>query len=288
MFIIFLSFILVFITFNNVMHVGIHVGHAHEDYVGDSIVEYEEDHDDGEVADFEIYPGDVVKKIQNNEDVILLDVRTLEEYQETHLENSLLLPVQELSQQALNKIGLGEDMKDKEIIIYCRSGNRSKTAYDIMDSLGYTNIKSVSGGMVHWEEDNYPFTESGEYKGVLSNTEMSEEVDSGPRIFFDRILYDFGDVPQSAGVISTTFEIMNIGNEKLEIGALSTSCGCTTAEISGKSIDPGNSATLTVSFDPDFHSEPSDKLTRTVFIPTNDINQPEAEVKITVDILEGE
>ena len=154
MFIIFLSFILVFITFNNVMHVGIHVGHAHEDYVGDSIVEYEEDHDDGEVADFEIYPGDVVKKIQNNEDVILLDVRTLEEYQETHLENSLLLPVQELSQQALNKIGLGEDMKDKEIIIYCRSGNRSKTAYDIMDSLGYTNIKSVSGGMVHWEEDN--------------------------------------------------------------------------------------------------------------------------------------
>lgn len=125
----------------------------------------QEHHEDEMVESYEIYPGDVADKIKNKEDIILLDVRTPEEYEEVHLENALLLPVQELSAKSLASIGLGEGAKDKEIIIYCRSGARSKTAYDIMKSLGYTNIKSVSGGMIHWEEDNYPFTEMGPYTG---------------------------------------------------------------------------------------------------------------------------
>lgn len=125
----------------------------------------DENHEDEAVAAYEIYPGDVVDKIKNKENIILLDVRTPEEYEEIHLERALLLPVQELSAQSLADIGLGENAKDKEIIIYCRSGGRSKTAYDIMNSLGYTNVKSIAGGMIHWEEDNYPFTESGPYTG---------------------------------------------------------------------------------------------------------------------------
>jgi len=278
-----------FFLFNNVLHRGFHIGHHHGAFssMDDMWEHMENNHDDERVASYEIYPGDVVKKIQNNENIILLDVRTPEEYAEIHLENALLLPVQNLSQQTLNGINLGEDSKNKEIIIYCRSGNRSKTAYDIMDSLGYSNIKSVAGGMVHWQEDNYPFTESGQYKGTSFNTEVSQE-ESGAKISFDRVLHNFGNVPQSRGIISTTFVVKNTGNAELKIGELSTSCGCTTAEISDKNIDPGNSATLTVFFDPNFHSEPADKLTRTVFIPSNDTNQPEAEVKITVDILEGE
>jgi len=243
------------------------------------------DHAD-DTAEYEISPANVVAKIQNNEDIVLLDVRTLEEYAEVHLENALLLPVGELSGQTLADIGLGESAKDKEIIIYCRSGGRSKQAYDIMDSLGYTNIKSVAGGMVHWQEDNYPFTETGEYDGSVSSpVEINE---SGAQIAFDRTTHNFGDVPQSQGILETTFEIRNDGQSVLEIGELSTSCGCTTVEISNQSIQPNGTATLTVYFDPDFHAEPADELTRTVFIPTNDPSQPEAEVKIMVDILEGE
>ena len=45
---------------------------------------------------------------------------------------------------------------------------------------------------------------------------------------------------------------------------------------------------LTVVFDPDFHEEPVDVFKRTVFIPTNDPNTPEAEVSVQVDIAEGE
>jgi len=126
----------------------------------------EESHEDAPVAVHEIYPGDVADKITRGENMILLDVRTPQEHEEIHLENSLLLPVDEISVSTLNKIGLGEDSKDKEIILYCRSGNRSQRAYDLMTALGYTNLTSVQGGMVHWQEDNYPHSESGAYEGA--------------------------------------------------------------------------------------------------------------------------
>ncbi|MEZ4104281.1 MAG: DUF1573 domain-containing protein [Candidatus Paceibacterota bacterium] len=250
----------------------------------------EEHHEDEEVKNYEIYPGDVADMIAAKEDIILLDVRTLEEYETVHLENALLLPVQELSQQSLTAIGLGEDMKDKEIILYCRSGARSKTAYDIMTSLGYTNLKSVGGGMIHWEEDNYPFTETGTYTGPTTNTgvDMTQEVESGPRASVDRALHDFGVIPQFGGTVDTDFTLTNTGEGTLTIGTLTTSCSCTSASIAKQSLAPGESTAVTVVFDPDFHEEPVDVFKRTVFIPTNDPNNPEVEVAVQVDIIEGE
>lgn len=248
-----------------------------------------EHHEDEMVESHEIYPGDVADKIKNKEDIILLDVRTLEEYEEIHLENALLLPVQELSAQSLANIGLGEDAKNKEIIIYCRSGARSKTAYDIMDSLGYTNIKSVGGGMIHWEEDNYPFTEAGAYTGSqMMNENDTNTSKDGPRITLKRAFYDFGVIPQYSGTVQETFTVKNDGTKVLTIGDITTSCSCTSATISSTSINPGKSAELTVVFDPDFHEEPLGVFKRTIFISTNDPTTPEAEITIQVDIKEGE
>jgi len=254
-----------------------------------SMMSGEEHHEDEMVENHEIYPGDAADKIKNKEDIILLDVRTPEEYEEVHLENALLLPVQELSAQSLANIGLGEDAKDKEIIIYCRSGARSKTAYDIMRSLGYTNIKSVSGGMIHWEEDQYPFTEVGKYTGshMIMSEDDKEVIESVPRITLDRIFHDFGVIPQYGGVVQEIFNVENTGSNALVIGDITTSCSCTSASVSKATIDPGESVDLTVVFDPDFHEEPLDVFKRTVFIPTNDPLTPEAEITIQVDIAEG-
>jgi rhodanese-related sulfurtransferase len=257
----------------------------------DSVVVSEEHHDDDEVKNYEIYPGIVAEKITNNEDVIILDVRTPEEYEELHLKNALLLPVQELSGQSLASIGLGEDVKDKEIIIYCRSGARSKTAYDIMDSLGYTNIKSVSGGMIHWEEDQYPHTESGPYAGQTysqTNADNEDAESGGPRVVVEDPFHDFGVIPQYGGVVKKDFAVKNEGSETLIVGDITTSCSCTSAQISQTEIPAGGRATLTVVFDPDFHEEPLGVFKRTVFIPTNDPTMSEAEVVIQTDIAEGE
>lgn len=244
----------------------------------------EETHEDAPTAVYEIYPGDVADKITAGEDIILLDVRTPEEYAEIHLENSLLLPVDEISQAALNRIGLGESTKDKEIILYCRSGNRSQRAYDMMTALGYTNLSSVQGGMVHWQEDNYPHTETGAYEGVDYTTEQPVAM-SGAQISFDTDTYDFGQIEKLGGTVTTDFTFTNTGTEDLVLGDITTSCSCTSATVSATTIAPNEKGIVTVVFDPNFHEEPQGKFTRTVFIPTNDANMPEAEVSVSVEII---
>jgi len=283
--IILLAVTVLFFLFNNVIHAGFHVGHNHNDV---DMMEMTGEHDDDVLAEHEIYPGAVAEKIKNGEDIILLDVRTLEEYTEVHLENALLLPVEKLSKDTLEQIGLGESAKDKEIILYCRSGARSQVAYNIMDSLGYTNIKSVAGGMIHWQEDNYPYTGSGSYKGVLVGVDDEMAQEGGSKIILDRELHDFGAISQYGGTVETTFTVKNGGTENLIIGDLTTSCSCTSASISSSNIAPNSKAVLTVVFDPDFHEEPLGTFKRTVFIPTNDPTTPEAEAVISVDVLEKE
>ena len=253
---------------------------------GLEIIESHDDEDD-QVEEYEIYPGDVVDKIINGEDIILLDVRTLEEHAEVHLENSYLLPVQELSQKSLDEIGLGQVVKDREIIVYCRSGGRSKTAYDIMTSLGYTNVKSAAGGMIHWEEDEYPYTEVGEYVlPVLKKIEMSDSV--SPKISLNISEYDLGEITQYGGVVEIPVIVSNDGIGDLIVGDITTSCSCTSSTIEENIIEEGKSSTLTVIFDPDFHEEPLGVFKRTVFIPSNDVESPEVMFTILVDILEGE
>lgn len=263
-----------------------HMGRSEASEIHDEMMGH---HDDA-AESHEIYPGDVAEMMRVNKDIILLDVRTPEEYEEIHLTGATLLPVQQLSQQSLNEIGLGEDMKDKEIYLYCRSGSRSQTAYSIMESLGYSNIKSIAGGMIHWEEDDYPFTESGVYQGgmIMHEDDMTMEDSESPQIIIDRTTHDFGVIPQYGGTVETAFIVMNKGEDTLEMGDITTSCSCTSATILDSSIEPGESTTLTVIFDPDFHEEPLGVFKRTVFIPTNDPQNPEAEVSITVDIAEGQ
>lgn len=86
-------------------------------------------------------------KVMMEEDpaIILVDVRTQEEYTEEHIPGALLVPVDELENLA------SEMMPDKEAtyIIYCRSGNRSATAAQMLIELGYINIYDM-GGIIDW------------------------------------------------------------------------------------------------------------------------------------------
>lgn len=87
------------------------------------------------------------KEIMDNQtDYIILDVRTPFEYEEEHIEGAILIPDNEIAQKA------EETLKDKDqlILVYCRSGRRSKLASDELIKLGYTNIKDF-GGIIDWE-----------------------------------------------------------------------------------------------------------------------------------------
>ncbi len=86
------------------------------------------------------------KKIMDTEEgYIILDVRTQEEYNESHIPGAILIPNTEIEERA------EEVLTDKSqlILVYCRSGRRSKMAAEALVELGYTNIREF-GGILDW------------------------------------------------------------------------------------------------------------------------------------------
>lgn len=79
-------------------------------------------------------------------DAVILDVRTEEEYSDCHITGAICIPNETIDESVL------EQLPDKEqlILVYCRSGNRSKQASEKLADLGYTNIKEF-GGINTWQ-----------------------------------------------------------------------------------------------------------------------------------------
>ena len=78
-------------------------------------------------------------------DYIIIDARTEEEFSAGHIEGAILIPEYEITAWA------PKELPDKEqlILVYCRSGRRSKIASDALVELGYTNVKEF-GGIIDW------------------------------------------------------------------------------------------------------------------------------------------
>ncbi len=106
-----------------------------------------------------------------------------------------------------------------------------------------------------------------------------------PRVSVSPSSYNFGDVVQSEGTVSTTFTVKNTGGETLTINRLSTSCGCTTAEMNKDPLQPGESREMTVTFDPMVHPDQFGKIERVVYLQTSDPDRPEIEIDITGNVI---
>lgn len=78
-------------------------------------------------------------------DYIILDVRTMDEFNEKHIEGAVLYPVTSIGEDASDYI----PSLDTTVLVYCRSGNRSATASAILADLGYTNVYDF-GGIIDW------------------------------------------------------------------------------------------------------------------------------------------
>lgn len=85
----------------------------------------------------------VYKAINDNSDVVILDVRTLEEYNEGHITNAVNIPIDDIDTIDIEK--------DKTIYVYCASGNRSKMATNKLIDMGYTDVYDMGG------INNYPY-----------------------------------------------------------------------------------------------------------------------------------
>ncbi|MEN3037574.1 MAG: rhodanese-like domain-containing protein [Candidatus Kryptonium sp.] len=96
----------------------------------------------------DITPIEAQRKIEQNKKVLLLDVRTKEEFSEWHLKNAVNIPVQELEER-LDEL---KKYKDFEIIVYCKGGVRSKIAGEILVKNGFKYVYNLSGGINEWKK----------------------------------------------------------------------------------------------------------------------------------------
>ena len=102
---------------------------------------------DGGSATYEQISGAEAKALMDSESgYIIIDARTQEEYDQGYIPGAILIPEYEIADRAEKEL----PDKDQLILVYCRSGRRSKIAAEELVKLGYTNVKEF-GGIIDWE-----------------------------------------------------------------------------------------------------------------------------------------
>lgn len=147
----------------------------------------------------------------------------------------------------------------------------------LLNVLNFTNIRILAGGYTHWLEDGQTI----ELRSPKKTKQISEDSSEVGLKVLPQV-HDFGLIRKEDGIVSTTFMVQNTSAAEISTTEITTSCGCTTAEIDSELIPPGESRTLLVHFDPNFHKEPDGKFSRTVFLQTT--NDKEVQAKIEVEI----
>ena len=95
-----------------------------------------------------ITPEEVKQRLDAGEKLNIVDVREPHENAEFNI-GGTLIPLGNIQTMQIDEI---EDLKDKEVICYCRSGNRSGQACMFLDAMGFKNTRNLTGGMLSWEE----------------------------------------------------------------------------------------------------------------------------------------
>ena len=102
---------------------------------------------DGGSATYDQISGAEAKALMDSENgYVIIDARTQEEYDQGHIPGAILIPEYEIADRAEKEL----PDKDQLILVYCRSGRRSKIAAEELVKLGYTNVKEF-GGIIDWK-----------------------------------------------------------------------------------------------------------------------------------------
>lgn len=92
--------------------------------------------------------SELKKRIDSGEDLNIVDVREPHEHEEFNI-GGILVPLGEIRAMQVDEL---EELKDQEVIVYCRSGGRSGQAAMILETMGFQNVKNLTGGMLAWQE----------------------------------------------------------------------------------------------------------------------------------------
>ncbi len=106
-----------------------------------------------------------------------------------------------------------------------------------------------------------------------------------PQIELSTTSFNLGDINPADGIRTESFGVKNIGTAPLNITGVSTSCGCTKAEVDKEVLQPGEQAQLTVSYDPRIHKGLVGPIKRIVYIQSNDPLQQEVSLALIGNML---
>ena len=114
----------------------------------------------------EIFPWDLEERFQENPSLLLLDIREPYEFDAMHIKNSLNVPRGVLEtacewgyEETVPKL---VESRKKEIVVACRSGNRSIFVCEVMQKMGYTNVVSLKTGLRGWSDYEQPLIDKNE------------------------------------------------------------------------------------------------------------------------------
>jgi len=94
----------------------------------------------------------LLAQMQNGEDPVILDVRSAREYQQGHVPGAVNLPYQQIGQRLAEL----EQVKDREVIVYCEVGRRARIARSTLQQAGFTNVRHLAGDMAGWRRAGLP------------------------------------------------------------------------------------------------------------------------------------
>ncbi|MFC2060604.1 rhodanese-like domain-containing protein [Chloroflexota bacterium] len=98
--------------------------------------------------------SNLIQENHDNPDFVIIDVRTPEEFVNSHIENAINIDFRSESfKESINKLD-----KSKTYLVYCRTANRSRSAINIMEKLDFENIYHMLGGITQWEAAGFPIT----------------------------------------------------------------------------------------------------------------------------------
>ncbi|MEG1141793.1 MAG: rhodanese-like domain-containing protein [Clostridia bacterium] len=93
-----------------------------------------------------INTNELKQLLENDSDIVLLDIRTKEEYEEDNIEKSINIPLQNLLYDMYDI----EEYKDRKVIVYCRSGHRSITACNLLYISGFKDLYNLEKGIINY------------------------------------------------------------------------------------------------------------------------------------------
>jgi sulfur-carrier protein adenylyltransferase/sulfurtransferase len=106
-----------------------------------------------ELSQLEIAPREVRDKLAGKLDFDLIDCRRPDEWELTHIDGARLIPLQQLAAKFESELAGKES---REIVVYCKMGGRSLQFVQMLKQAGFTNVRSMAGGIILWNTDINP------------------------------------------------------------------------------------------------------------------------------------